>query len=114
MFYQKFLPSLTLQPYIMCYYIWEQNEPPNRPIEVHSPPNGLGGMVFNYEEPYSILGKNGQWIKVPNSFVAGQFTRNYLLRLGSRFGMIGIVFWPTGMTYPVSYTHLTLPTIYSV
>jgi AraC-like DNA-binding protein len=99
MFYQKFPPSFALKPYIMCYYIWEQNEPMNGPLEVHSPPSGLGGMVFNYGEPNSVLDKNGQWVNVPNSFVAGQFTRNYILRLGSRFGMIGIVFWPIGLTY---------------
>src|SRR5690554_235961 len=99
MFYQKFLPSIALQPYIMCYYIWDCNELMARPLEVHSPPNGFGGMVFNYGEPYSVLGKYGQWEKVPTSFVAGQFTTNYSLRLSSRPGMIGVVFWPAGMTY---------------
>ena len=98
MFYQKYTPSSALQPYVMCYFIWEHHEQLVDPLEVHSPPNGLCGIVFNYGDPYQSLDEKGKWQRVPYSFVAGQFTKNYTLRLHGRLGMIGIALWPAGLS----------------
>ena len=99
MIYQKYTPSVALQPYIMCYFIWEHPQLLTDAIEVHSTPNGLGGMVFNYGDPYHVLNGKQKWERVPYSFVAGQFTKNYCLRLSGRLGMIGVVFWPAGLSH---------------
>ena len=99
MFYQKYSPSCALQPYVMCYYIWEHHEPLLNPLEVQSPPNGLGGVVINYGDPYEALDEKRKWQAVPFSFVAGQFTKNYSLRLSGMPGMVGIVFHPAGLSH---------------
>lgn len=98
MLYQKYIPSHGLQPYVMCYYIWESNGPLPEPLEVHSPPNGLGGIVFNFGEPIHALTEPGKYQWLPFSFVAGQFTKNYSLRISGKLGMIGIAFWPAGLS----------------
>ncbi|MDO1448543.1 hypothetical protein Q0590_19860 [Rhodocytophaga aerolata] len=97
--YYKISPSVALQPYIMCYYVWEQKQPLVSPLEINSPPNGLGGMVFNYGDPPYLLKNDGTSERIPSCFVAGQFTRNYTLRLSGTIGMIGVVFWPVGLSY---------------
>ncbi len=99
MFYQKITPTAALQPYIMCYFIWEHTEQLASPLEINSPPNGLGGIVFNYGDPYYALGEKGKWERVPYCFAAGQFTKNYSLRLSGNIGMVGIVFWPAGLSH---------------
>jgi AraC-like DNA-binding protein len=98
MIYQKYSPAVALQPYVLCYFTWEHLELLTAPVEVQSPPNGLGGMVFNYGVPHQVLSSAGKWERVPYSFVAGQFTRNYSLRLSGGIGMIGIAFMPLGIT----------------
>lgn len=99
MFYKQYPPSLALQPYIKCYYVLEQHEQLPAPLEVESPPNGLGGIVFNYGDPYLALNEGGKWERVPYCFVAGQFTKNYSLNLSGRVGMVGVVFWPAGISH---------------
>src|SRR5690606_7915160 len=98
MFYKKFSPSTALHPLVMCYYVWEHNDSSGNFIEVSSPPNGFGGMVFNYGEHYSVKGNNMLWEKVPQSFIAGQFTSNYTIGLSGNEGMVGIVFWAAGLS----------------
>ncbi|RDV13190.1 AraC family transcriptional regulator [Pontibacter diazotrophicus] len=99
MIYLKYQPSAALQPYVMCYYVWENQQQLVAPLEIHSPPNGLGGMVFNYGDPYQVSNEKGSWESVPNCFVAGQFTKNYTLRLSGKLGMVGVAFWPAGLTH---------------
>lgn len=99
MFYKKYTPSRALQPYVMCYYIWEHNEHLAEAIQVQTPPTGLGGIVFNYGDSYQVLNDKKEWERLPYSFVAGQFTKNYSLRLGGKIGMIGIVFLPAGLSH---------------
>ncbi|AHM62725.1 transcriptional regulator, AraC family protein [Flammeovirgaceae bacterium 311] len=83
----------------MCYYIWEHQEQLAEAIQVQSPPNGLGGIVFNYGDPYHVLNDRKEWERVPYCFVAGQFTKNYSLRLSGKIGIVGIVFWPAGLSH---------------
>jgi AraC-like DNA-binding protein len=99
MIYQKISPSAALQPYVMCYYIWEHDELLSAPLEIHSPPNGLAAIVFNYGNPHYTLHEDGKWKILPHFFAAGQFTKNYALRLQGKIGMIGVVFWPAGLTH---------------
>ncbi|PPK84753.1 AraC-like DNA-binding protein [Neolewinella xylanilytica] len=97
MVYRKYQPSIALLPFVRCYYVWESHRAMEGALEVHSPPNGLGGMVFNYEDPYQVQDAKGRWEDVPRSFIAGQFTKSYTLRLKGRPGMIGIAFGPAGL-----------------
>lgn len=102
MTYQKLTPSAALRPYVMCYYVWEHSQPLAAPLEINSPPNGLGGIVFNYGDPYYALQEKGKWERLPYFFAAGQFTKNYTLRLQGKIGMIGVVFWPAGLSHILS------------
>ena len=99
MLYQKFSPSTALQPFIQCYFVWEYRDQLADSLVVHSPPNGLAGIVCNYGNPYQALNEKGVWEQVPTCFVAGQFTRNYSLCLSGRTGMIGVAFLPAGLSY---------------
>ena len=99
MFYKQYLPSTALRPYVKCYYVWEQHERLLNPLEVQSPPNGLGGIVFNYSDPGEVLNEEEEWEQVTSCFVAGQQTKNYSLRLSGKIGMIGIAFWPAGLSH---------------
>jgi AraC-like DNA-binding protein len=99
MFYQKYTPCTALQPYVMCYYVWEQQEAFAEKLEVHSPPNGLGGMVFNYGDTCYSRNDKGRWEPLPASFIAGQFSRNYTLLLGRKAGMVGVAFLPAGLSH---------------
>lgn len=99
MFYKKYSPSLALQPYIYCYYLWEQTDPSTAFVELYTPPNGYGGLVINYGEPNSVMAPKEKWTKLPKSFLVGQFTQGYSLRLSKHLGMVGVAFWPAGMSY---------------
>lgn len=104
MFYKKYPPSLALQPYIYCYYIWEQTDLSTAFVELHTPPNGYGSLVINYGEPNAVRGSYEKWTKLPKSFIVGQFTQGYSLRLSQHPGMVGVVFWPAGMSYLLNIT----------
>ena len=99
MFYKKYSPSPALKPYIDWYFLWEQTDTSTAFAELYTPPNGYGGLVINYGEPNSVKGSQEKWTKLPKSFLAGQFTQGYSLRLSKHPGMVGVAFWPAGMSY---------------
>jgi len=99
MVYEKFQPAAALRPYVMCYYMLEHSQYLHLPIELYSPPLGLGGMVFNYGDPYWIVDENNERTQAPPQFLAGQFKKNYTLRLRGEVGMIGIAFWPAALSH---------------
>lgn len=95
MFYKKFIPPTHLQPYIECFYIWEVDA--RKPLFVESPPSAFGSMVFNYGQTYQVQNSKYEAIVVPQSFLTGQATHAYQLRLLGKIGLIGIVFRPAAM-----------------
>lgn len=97
MFYQKFRTSPHLQPFVECFFIWENNNTNAKPIWVESPPNGLSSMVFNYGEPYQTLNDKYEIIKPPQNFITGQATKSYQLQVNGKIGMLGIVFKPAAI-----------------
>jgi AraC-like DNA-binding protein len=97
MAYLKFYPAPALQQHIFFYYILEYEYQLENPLILHSPPKGLGGMVFNFGDPYYTDNKQENWEKVPDHFLAGQFTENYTLRLEGKVGMLGVVFYPNAL-----------------
>ncbi|WPP51372.1 helix-turn-helix domain-containing protein [Catalinimonas niigatensis] len=97
MIYEKFQPAAALQPYVMCYYILEHSHYISDAVELHLPPSGLAGLVFNYEDAAWVLHANGKSTQVPHCFIAGQFKRNYSLQLKGKVGMLGVVFWPAAL-----------------
>ncbi|QJW90107.1 helix-turn-helix transcriptional regulator [Spirosoma taeanense] len=100
MFYQKYSPAHHLKPFIECYYAWEsiRSITPDTPLVIESPPNGFGSMVFNTGQPYAVQTLSGLWHSVPPSFVMGQSTQQYWLRLTGPVRVIGIVFRPAGLS----------------
>jgi methylphosphotriester-DNA--protein-cysteine methyltransferase len=46
-----------------------------------------------------VKGSHEKWTNLPKSFIVGQFTQKYSLRLSNHPGMVGVVFWPAGMAY---------------
>lgn len=90
MHYQKFAPSSELAPFVECYFVWE-GETTER-LEVQSPPNCFGAIVFNYGDPSWATQHSTDEIPVPEAFVCGVTTSNYQRILRGRIGMFGIVF----------------------
>jgi AraC-like DNA-binding protein len=103
MLYQKIKPHPALQPYVECYFIWESDFL-KTPFLVESPPNGFTAMVFNYGDLPEY--ENGP---PPQSFITGQATKNYTLKLKGKAGMVGIVFKPASFTtlFEVPMVHFT-------
>src|SRR5882757_9375716 len=93
--YQKFKPSLALNSFVECYYLW-QGETKGR-LEVQSPPNGFSAIVFNYGSPSWAYQHGSELMAVPRAFASGQFTSNYHLVLDGIISAAGIVLKPSSM-----------------
>lgn len=98
MLYRKIAPSLLLQPFVECFYIWECPKACKQALSVESPPSGFASMVFNYGDAYQVHNTKYQGIVVPQAFITGQSTRSYHLHLQGKIGMVGIVFKPAGIS----------------
>lgn len=98
LYYQKYRPSLILQPFVECFYIWEWHIG-KVPRFVESPPSGFTSLVINYGSIYKA-GHNGLTLKdVPRSFVSGQLIYRYQIWLEGQIGMACVVFKPGGMAH---------------
>lgn len=97
MIYQKFQSSSFLQPFVECYFVWENNLAIDHPVIVESPPNGYASMVFNYGESYQVFNEKNQAISTPKNFISGQSTKSYQLQIKGKIGMVGIVFRPAAI-----------------
>jgi AraC-like DNA-binding protein len=93
--YQKYQPAAELRSFVKCYFIWE-GEASER-LEVQSPPNCFGAIVFNYGDPTWAYQNSEELSLVPDSFLCGLFTSNYHRVLKGKMGMAGIVFKPTAI-----------------
>ncbi len=98
MFYKKYQATIHLQPFVECYYIWENNDLNPAGSIIESPPTAFGSMVFNYGESYASknLG-NAEFKSLPKNFITGQATHNYFLQLPKKIGMVGVVFKPSAL-----------------
>ncbi len=97
MFYQKFQALPLLQPFVECYFVWENTPVIEQPIIVESPPNGYASMVFNYGECYQVFNEKQGGIATPKNFISGQATKSYQLQIKGKTGMVGIVFRPAAV-----------------
>jgi len=93
--YEKLPVSTELASLVKCYFVWEGES--TLPLDVQSPPNCYGAMVFNYADPYSAYQHTREIQSVPQAFVCQLFTSNYHLVLKGKIGMIGIVFRASGI-----------------
>lgn len=98
MFYQKFIPSAHLAPFVECYFVWENQTVLTVPLRIESPPTGFVSMVFNYGDTYRVANAKHNSIQAPPAFLTGQATQNYTLDLAGRIGMVGVVFKPAGLS----------------
>lgn len=98
MLYRKYRPCAALQPFVECYYIWEQGQKLMDPIQVESPPNGFTAMVFVYGDRYKAENGKQQMEQVPLCFLTGQLTATYHLQLSGKIGMAGVVFKPSAIS----------------
>jgi len=83
---------------VKCYYVLE-HDGKHTPSQLDSPPQGLAGMVFNLSNPFKIVENNTKSAWVPQHFLAGQFKKNYTLCLEDNTHIIGIAFWPAGLSH---------------
>src|SRR4051812_10563745 len=96
MFYEKFKPHDTLQPFVECYFVWHSDEPIHN-LVVESPPSGYCSIVFNCGDDYFLQNKKYERLAVPKQFIAGQAIYSYKLFLDSNISIAGIVFKPTAL-----------------
>jgi len=97
MFYRKFQASQLVQPFVECYFVWENNSAIEQPIIVESPPNGYASMVFNYGDCYQVFNEKQESIATPQNFISGQATKSYQLQIKGKIGMVRIVFRPAAV-----------------
>ncbi|MDX1941314.1 MAG: helix-turn-helix domain-containing protein [Saprospiraceae bacterium] len=89
--YRKYKPSLLLKPYVYDYFLWD-SEALSVPFEITSPANCYFALIFNYETPYQLFNNIHQGSRLPQSFLSGQSSATYTLRLSGRIGMAGVIF----------------------
>lgn len=97
MFYHKHIPCEALQPFIVCYFIWDSEGPMDSTMIVESPPSGFCSIVFNYGDAYHLQNKKYEKLPVPLQFAAGQSIYSYNLFLQGTIGIAGIVFKPAAL-----------------
>jgi AraC-like DNA-binding protein len=97
MFYHKHTPCAALQPFIVCYFIWDSEGPLDSTMMVESPPSGFGSIVFNYGDTYHLQNKKYDKLPVPSQFASGQSIYSYKLFLQGTIGIAGIVFKPAAL-----------------
>ncbi|MEA5139903.1 helix-turn-helix transcriptional regulator [Arcicella rigui] len=96
-FYKKINPPCHLQPFIECFYIWEMQLDSKEPVIVESPPSCYASVVFNYKTVYQVSSANKNFQSIPKSFITGQASKNYILKIDQSIGLIGIVFRPAAL-----------------
>lgn len=94
MHYQKYKPGNLLEPYVECYYSWNHAEVFDAPFETESPPSGYTAMVFNFGDTYEVCIEEDNWEQTPPTFITGQSTRTYSLRMKGKLNIVGVVFKP--------------------
>lgn len=97
MFYRKFSPPTHLQPFVECFFVWENSKILSTALSIESPPTGFASMVFNYGTPYRVTSQKLNGGLAPKNFLTGQATKSYQLQLSGKIGMVGIVFRPAGL-----------------
>jgi AraC-like DNA-binding protein len=97
MFYRKFSPPTHLQPFVECFFVWENSKILSTALSIESPPTGFASMVFNYGTPYRVTSQKLNGGLAPKNFLTGQATKSYQLQLLGKIGMVGIVFRPAGL-----------------
>jgi AraC-like DNA-binding protein len=95
--YLKYKPCSQLAPFIECYFIWENDQLPEEPLIIESPPSGFASIVFNYRDPYFLSNSKYRLLQVPQNFIAGQNIYAYTLTLPGIIGLAGIVFRPAAI-----------------
>lgn len=93
--YRKFNPTVTLQPFVECYFEWTGLA--EKEMDIQSPPSTFSAIVFNFNEPYRAYQHDTLPAQVPKAFVCGLFTSNYHLLVEGPIGMMGIVFKSTAL-----------------
>jgi AraC-like DNA-binding protein len=97
MIYQKFQPCTALEPFVECYFVWENETPLEQELTVESPPTGFCSIVFNNGDTYFLQNKKYERLAVPPAFIAGQSIYSYKLFLHGNISITGIVFKPAGL-----------------
>ncbi len=118
MLYQKFKPSLVLEPFVECYFIW-QSKKSVRNLIVESPPSGFCSIVFNCGDDYFLQNKKYERLAVPKQFISGQSIYSYKLFLNGNISITGIVFKPAALatlfglpTYEYTEERISLCTVF--
>lgn len=95
MLYRKFEPSEAVAPFVVCFFVWQQET--GDVLEFESPPTGYTSIVFNAGSSYAVQNKKYSKFSVPDNFITGQATQSYRLRFTGKIDQAGIVFRPAGL-----------------
>ncbi|CAN5602509.1 hypothetical protein BH23BAC1_BH23BAC1_09270 [soil metagenome] len=94
MFYQTYLPTSSLVPFIDSYYILEREE--YALLKVKIPPSGTSGMIFLYDGIIKIYNSVYPGITLTPNFIFGQQKHLFHMELMGNLKMIGVHFNPNG------------------
>lgn len=95
--YKKINPPSHLQPFVECFYVWEMTVDSPESVVVESPPSSYSSVVFNYKTVYEVASANKNFTPIPQSFITGQASKNYFLKINQSIGLVGIVFRPAAL-----------------
>lgn len=96
MHYQEFPPSVALAPYIRCLWLFEADHGTAGGEVQRIVPDGFPELILHYGAQYSEISEDGRDFLQPRALMAGQISRPLILKPGTRSGVIGVRFWPTG------------------
>lgn len=91
MFYQKFRPVPSLQPYIHWYYLLEYTGGEHS-LDLQGLANPSCALVFNYGEPYRLTNSLHVQEQLPACFFSGVSTEPFTISLRGKVGSLGVIF----------------------
>jgi AraC-like DNA-binding protein len=92
MLFKRIAPSVSIQPFIECYWIVEDDD--TTPVCQKIIPDGFPEIIVHYGDPYKILIKD-EWEQQADFLLAGQLTKFFYLENTGKTGVLGIKLKPT-------------------
>lgn len=96
MHYAQHLPSLTLRPYVECFWTLNGKLPPEHRQPERILPDGCMEMIFHRGIPFQRLSGSSDIETQSTSFVVGQVTEPVVVIPSHQVDVLGIRFQPGG------------------
>ena len=106
----RYEPCILLQPFVECYIFARNLTKDSPPLRDKFIPSGGEGLVFHFEDPFSIYSENRKDL-LPKSFFVGQAKKFLLIESGRIVDSIIIKLKPAGFYNLFSHSACELSNI---